>query len=934
MPAHATGVSRYVHRRIGDAEVYMLIGRGSRDADAEVTLKGAGSAWVADPWTGAVRPAPARPVSPGRTAVRLAFSAAQVQFVVLSRDPIGMGALRPAQRLLRPAQRPTGSPRAPSGALPVARPSAGQTVLDGRQPDGAVFPAAAAAPRAATGALAPAAIALDEEWRIGLAPTMDNRFGDFALPASAGPLAVECRRLAYREEDENEDGLAQDWQSPSHGAREWRTVTTGHGPRWWISRADVGGRPLRMPGPDDAGWRPDPVVWTPAVFSLRTGIEKDPVYAQWLGPKGRVPDEYLDFGSAPAGTVRFAATFVHVPAACDAVIRCGAGDPRVAVNGRWLTAGLNASARLLAGYNAITVQFRHAGDRPLRTFVHVGPPGADDDAPSWIWTGRNTDVSDCYARRTFTLAAKPTWATLSVTADNGYEVFVNGRRLGREVGPARDGWAVAERYPVARYLRRGRNVVAIHGMNLGGPAGLIASLRYGLGSGSTPTELVTDAEWRVASRRTANWNQPDFDDRAWAPATVIGRHPCEPWGVIEQLVASRPGALPGSAWLNGSALQWTPELVMDPRPGIHKRVGWYRFATPPGATRMWLPVPGRFRVFLDGREVLPLHDGEVEVPLDLQEHSQICVVRVEQPAGRYGGAAFEGPIRFAVGIGAMRQGDWTRQGLPTYSGGVRYVQEVVVPAGHLGRPLSLDLGRVRGTAQVAINGKPAGVRIWRPYRYDVTDLLRAGANRIEVTVYNTLAPHFGAGYPTPYVLPGQEASGLFGPVRIVAAIPQAPAPPDLTGLTNVALAANGAIAAASSEHASGQYLADTVVAGHTSGDRWARGGGWNDATESEFPDWVEVRLAAPVPMRAVRVVTLEPVGRYGIRDFDVQVRQAGEWVTVAEVRDNDEQAVVVAVPGIRSDRVRVVVHASNDGAYSRVVAVGVYTPEEPTRAPR
>lgn len=436
--------------------------------------------------------------------------------------------------------------------------------------------------------------------------------------------------------------------------------------------------------------------------------------------------------------------------------------------------------------------------------------------------------------------------------------------------------------------------------------------------------IVTDASWRVTTRALAGWTHPGFDDSTWKPARIVGLHPCEPWGTIQNLQRPTPAILPESAWLNGVGLPWAPGLVIDPLPGMQKRVGWYRFPTPPGTSRIHVPTKGRFRLFLDGRECAHNGDGRVDVPLDQQEHSQICAIRVEQPAGRYGGGAFDEPIRFTVGIGAMKTGDWSRRGLAHYSGGVRYVQEVEIPATHIGAPLMLDLGHVRGTAQVNVNGVSAGVRIWRPYRFDVTDMLKAGINRIEVTVYNTLGPYFGSGYPTPYVLPGQEVSGMFGPVRIAGPPSPPPAAPSLMGLTNVALAANGATARASSEHPSGLYLADSVVAGHTTGERWAKGGGWNDGTESEFPDWLEVSLAEPVEVRAVRILTLEPAERHGIRDFDVQLRHGGEWVTCAEVRDNEDASVLVSAPGMRSDRVRIVVHAANDEAYSRIVAVGVY----------
>ena len=79
----------------------------------------------------------------------------------------------------------------------------------------------------------------------------------------------------------------------------------------------------------------------------------------------------------------------------------------------------------------------------------------------------------------------------------------------------------------------------------------------------------------------------------------------------------------------------------------------------------------------------------------------------------------------------------------------------------------LDLGAVNTTAEVAVNGQVVGVRLARPYRFDITDQVREGENALEVTVYNTLANYFSTGpYESEYVFPGQTVSGLLGPVTV------------------------------------------------------------------------------------------------------------------------------------------------------------------------
>lgn len=96
----------------------------------------------------------------------------------------------------------------------------------------------------------------------------------------------------------------------------------------------------------------------------------------------------------------------------------------------------------------------------------------------------------------------------------------------------------------------------------------------------------------------------------------------------------------------------------------------------------------------------------------------------------------------------------------------------------------LDLGQVRETADVHINGKPAGVAWMRPYRVDISNLLQPGRNTIRVDLtnllinkvlgdgpidYSAVFAKYGRRFPA-----GEEwdvirepfPSGLLGPLRL------------------------------------------------------------------------------------------------------------------------------------------------------------------------
>lgn len=76
-----------------------------------------------------------------------------------------------------------------------------------------------------------------------------------------------------------------------------------------------------------------------------------------------------------------------------------------------------------------------------------------------------------------------------------------------------------------------------------------------------------------------------------------------------------------------------------------------------------------------------------------------------------------------------------------------------------GRRHLLDLGEVGDFAVLRLNGKDMGVRLWPPYRWDVTDALVNGRNELAVEVTNSLANR--------YTPDKRRRSGLLDPARII-----------------------------------------------------------------------------------------------------------------------------------------------------------------------
>jgi len=229
------------------------------------------------------------------------------------------------------------------------------------------------------------------------------------------------------------------------------------------------------------------------------------------------------------------------------------------------------------------------------------------------------------------------------------------------------------------------------------------------------------------------------------------------------------------------AMQWYDRpgvIALDVFAGKQTRAGWYRFIAPPGLRGMKITSIGTIQVWVDGRETKVVKTGDASrgaseylatVP-ELVRSNAAVAMRIEHPAGSAGGAAFPEPVILDCGVGQTTLGDWSQGSvLESYSGGAWYRKTVDIKAEQIKGKAELHLGDVVATAEVHVNGKKAGVRVAPPWTVDITDYVRAGENKIEILVYNTLANHYLT-IPTNYR--GSLRSGLIGPVTIEIQVPQ------------------------------------------------------------------------------------------------------------------------------------------------------------------
>jgi len=125
--------------------------------------------------------------------------------------------------------------------------------------------------------------------------------------------------------------------------------------------------------------------------------------------------------------------------------------------------------------------------------------------------------------------------------------------------------------------------------------------------------------------------------------------------------------------------------------------------------------------------------------------------------------------------------DNSDKGVKYFSGTGTYTKTVNAPAAWFkpGAHLWIDLGEVKNLAEVAVNGKPLGVVWHKPYRVDVTGVLKPGANQLTIKVTNAWVnrligdqqPDATVKYTFTTVKPYKAdspllASGLLGPVTV------------------------------------------------------------------------------------------------------------------------------------------------------------------------
>jgi len=146
-------------------------------------------------------------------------------------------------------------------------------------------------------------VTMGNNWEFELLPTLDNRYGDYSLPAFEGKIGVEVWKMKYAKETSS--GHA--WQNPDLDDSSWITEEVSFGPQFLMlgplpNGIDSEALETKLATPDIINID-QPVVlngtkyfWKPYEFSWRWGLKDDLGHQGWHGMKGIVNNEIISFG--------------------------------------------------------------------------------------------------------------------------------------------------------------------------------------------------------------------------------------------------------------------------------------------------------------------------------------------------------------------------------------------------------------------------------------------------------------------------------------------------------------------------------------------------------------------------------------------------------------------------------------------------------------
>ena len=312
-------------------------------------------------------------------------------------------------------------------------------------------------------------------------------------------------------------------------------------------------------------------------------------------------------------------------------------------------------------------------------------------------------TSDRHSRlrftKTLTVTEPPIKAWATFAAVDRATVYMNGTALGET-----DDWTNPVTYNVMPYLRLGENVI-VADVEAGpdSPLSFLLEAQVDLRSGESIV-VVSDDSWKVEGPRSEFWTGRGYEQEVPIVTWERGKPPTAPWGHIPML----------------------SESVRFPRTLM------YRQNLPVGCVGIGLPsIKGNHRVYVDVRERTPDIYGTYNITT-----GRMLSVEIEARDFSNGILA---PLELYTRPTTIQPAPWSDLGYGWYSGVAIYERSFELTAAQAESRVVLDLGKVCFHANVTVNNRPIGTRVWPPYTFDLTGVVQQGSNTVRVRVSNLLA---------------------------------------------------------------------------------------------------------------------------------------------------------------------------------------------------
>jgi len=237
--------SNILHRKLGERDLYFIYGvpKGT-----ECFFRAAGKVELWNPWDGSVKALKVKSVSKTGTTIELPLEKNEPQLIVFN-----------------------------PGTAEI-------------EPNTLEFPPSGK-------------ITLDNNWEFELKPTLDNKYGDYRLPAFDSKIGVETWKMKFA--DENSSSL--DCKSPDFDDSNWSTAEVSYGAQFLklgplTADADFGAIESKLSAQDKIDVNV-PIEtngkqynWSLYEFSWHTGLKDDAGHQGYHGLKGVINNEIIGLG--------------------------------------------------------------------------------------------------------------------------------------------------------------------------------------------------------------------------------------------------------------------------------------------------------------------------------------------------------------------------------------------------------------------------------------------------------------------------------------------------------------------------------------------------------------------------------------------------------------------------------------------------------------